>query len=89
MSSGPRKGVNLSVNSGQVHLTVPGGMGGERAIAELKKLDPSVKAIVCSGYSQDPVMANYAEYDFVGVMPKPYSASQMADLLHRLLQQKN
>ena len=58
-------------------LTIKGGMGGEQTIQELMKIDPNVKAIVCSGYFNDPVMANYEEHGFRGAMAKPY---QKADL---------
>ena len=53
-------------------LTVPGGMGGKEAINKLLELDPEVKAIVSSGYSDDPVLANFQEYGFKGMMPKPF-----------------
>ena len=62
-------------------LTVPGGMGGAKTIPELLKIDPKVKAVVSSGYYTDPVMANYEDYGFIGVVPKPYSIDQMAELL--------
>ena len=58
-------------------LTIKGGMGGVQAIKELIKIDPDVKAIVCSGYFNDPVLANHEEHGFRGAMAKPY---QMADL---------
>jgi PAS domain S-box-containing protein len=54
-------------------LTVPGGLGGMETQRELLKIDPSVKSIVCSGYSSDPVMANYLECGFVGRLPKPFT----------------
>lgn len=53
-------------------LTVKGGMGGEETIAQLRKLDPTVAAIVSSGYADSPVVANYAEYGFTSVLNKPY-----------------
>jgi signal transduction histidine kinase/integral membrane sensor domain MASE1/CheY-like chemotaxis protein len=53
-------------------LTIPGGMGGKKAIRELIKIDPNVKAIVSSGYSYDPIMANYSDYGFSAVLTKPY-----------------
>ena len=40
-------------------LTVPGGMGGKNAIRSLLEVDLEVKAVVSSGYSQDPVMSRY------------------------------
>ncbi|MEA1923733.1 MAG: cache domain-containing protein [Pseudomonadota bacterium] len=66
-------------------LTIPGGMGGEEAIKELLLLDPEVKAIVSSGYADDPIMANYTEYGFKGIVSKPYSISQLREVLNRVL----
>ena len=39
-------------------LTVIGGMGGEKTIQQLLNIDPNVKAIVSSGYSDSPILAN-------------------------------
>jgi nitrogen-specific signal transduction histidine kinase/ActR/RegA family two-component response regulator len=66
-------------------LTVPGGMGGEEAIQQLRDLDPQVKAIVSSGYADNRVMAGYAEYGFQGVIPKPYRIGQLSEVVHRVL----
>jgi CheY-like chemotaxis protein len=54
-------------------LTIPGGMGGLETFKKLKKFNPDVKAVVSSGYSTDPIMANYAEYGFVGSISKPFT----------------
>lgn len=54
-------------------LTIPGGMGGCEAVGKLLEIDPSAKVIVSSGYADDPVMANFAEYSFKGIVAKPYS----------------
>jgi CheY-like chemotaxis protein len=62
-------------------LTLPGGMGGAEATRELLDADPDARVIVSSGYSNDPVMANFRDYGFVGVVPKPYSAEQLAQAL--------
>ncbi len=53
-------------------LTVPGGLGGREAIARLLEIEPRVKAIVSSGYSSDPVLANYRDHGFCGMVAKPY-----------------
>ncbi len=65
-------------------LTIPGGMGGKRAIEAIRKIDPSVKAVVSSGYSNDPVMANYREYGFSGVVVKPFRFDELAEVLSKL-----
>jgi PAS domain S-box-containing protein len=62
-------------------LTVYGGMGGKETVAALKKIDPGVKAIVSSGYSDNPVMANYKEYGFSGVLTKPYAIEDVIKVL--------
>ncbi|HWR82489.1 MAG TPA: PAS domain S-box protein [Candidatus Deferrimicrobium sp.] len=66
-------------------LTVAGGMGGKEAIQELRKLDPGVKAIVSSGFSNDPVMADYRAYGFDRVVVKPYKAAELAEVVRELL----
>ncbi|MCD4774528.1 MAG: PAS domain S-box protein [Candidatus Aegiribacteria sp.] len=65
-------------------LTIPGGMGGIDTMQELLKIDPDVTAIVSSGYSTAPVMADYTSYGFSGVMIKPYSISQISDLMRNI-----
>jgi DNA-binding NarL/FixJ family response regulator len=56
---------------------------------ELLTLDPEVKAVVSSGYFDDPIMANFRQYGFVGVIPKPYNMSQLAQVLSDIEDQKN
>ncbi|MFN2343393.1 MAG: ATP-binding protein [Desulfonatronovibrio sp.] len=68
-----------------VDLTIPGGMGGLEAIQRIHEVDPQVRAVVSSGYSQDPVMANYKEYGFAGVLAKPYTIHELGTLLKKLL----
>ncbi len=66
-------------------LTVPGGMGGFEALKKLKELDPGVVAVVSSGYYNDPVMANYCEYGFAGVITKPFEMNSMIRVLDEVL----
>ena len=66
-------------------LTVPGGMGGMEAMEKLIELDPEVRAIVSSGYSNDPVMSNFREYGFREVIVKPYKISEVSKKLRRVL----
>jgi PAS domain S-box-containing protein len=66
-------------------LTVPEGMGGKEMMRRLRELDPQAKAIVSSGYSLDPVMANFQEYGFSGVIPKPYVMEELARVLTEVI----
>jgi len=53
-------------------LTIPGGMGGQETIKRLQAIDPNIRAIVSSGYANDPVMSRHQEYGFCGMIAKPY-----------------
>ena len=62
-------------------LVVPGGMGGVKTIEKLKELDPEVKGIVASGYSNEPVIADYQDYGFIGCLRKPFQIKELSDAL--------
>ena len=66
-------------------LTIRGGMGGKETIAELLKVDPAVRAIVSSGYSNDAVLANFRDYGFRSVLGKPYRLQELGSVLKKLL----
>ncbi len=66
-------------------LTVQGGMGGATAAGEIVELDPSARLVVSSGYSNDPVMSDFADYGFVDCIAKPYTMKELHDLLSRVL----
>ena len=66
-------------------LTVPGGMGGEETMRELHRLDSGVTGIATSGYCNNPVMADYLDYGFKGVLPKPCKLEVMTQLIEELL----
>lgn len=68
-------------------LTVPGGMGGQDAIQKLLAIDPEIKAIVSSGYSNDPIMAEYAKWGFKGVVSKPFGINELGQVLNKVLAQ--
>jgi CheY-like chemotaxis protein len=62
-------------------LTVPGGVGGKDAAEQILAIDPHARMIVSSGYSDDPVMADYKRYGFCDVLAKPYTVDRMAQVL--------
>jgi DNA-binding NtrC family response regulator len=66
-------------------LTIPGGMGGLDTIKALKTMDSTVRGIVSSGYSHDPVMSNPMHYGFSGAMQKPYKLTDLTRTLSELL----
>jgi PAS domain S-box-containing protein len=66
-------------------LTIPGGMGGREAAARILEVDPDALLIVSSGYSNDPVIANFHHYGFSGVVAKPFDAEGLAKELKRLI----
>lgn len=65
-------------------LTIPGGMGGKDALSVLSSLDSNVRAVVCSGYADDPVMTNYKAYGFAAAMSKPVSLHELRHVFANL-----
>jgi len=66
-------------------LTIPSGMGGKDVIKEILKIDPEAKAIVSSGYSNDPVMTNFREYGFKASIVKPFKMAEFEKLINSIL----
>lgn len=66
-------------------LTVPGGMGGKEAAQHILQIDPQARLIVSSGYSNDPVMANYSQFGFCATIVKPYRMNEIARILNEVL----
>jgi CheY-like chemotaxis protein len=69
-------------------LTIPGGMGGKEAILKILETDPNACAVVISGYSNDPVLANYQDYGFKGMLVKPFKISELKKCLETVLKTK-
>ena len=67
-------------------LTIPGGMGGLNTMKELKKIDPEVKAIVSSGYSNDPVMSGYEKYGFKAAVLKPFTSEEIVKKVNNVIE---
>jgi CheY-like chemotaxis protein len=68
-----------------VDYNLPDGMNGSEILKRLRAIDPQVMAILSSGYTQNPIMANHAHYGFHGILPKPYTRQQLFNVLHDVL----
>ncbi|HWP47936.1 MAG TPA: ATP-binding protein [Candidatus Limnocylindrales bacterium] len=66
-------------------LTIPGGLGGHETIQKLLEINPQVKAILSSGYLDDPIMADFRKWGFKGVIPKPYKVEELDRILQKVL----
>ncbi len=66
--------------------TIRGGMGGLAAIERLRGLDPSVTAIICSGYSDQAALSQFLAYGFRSALPKPFTRKELAEALHSALE---
>lgn len=66
-------------------LTIPGGMGGKETIKKLLELDPEIKAVVSSGYFNDPIMSHYQAYGFSSVIAKPYRITELSQILRDVM----
>lgn len=70
-----------------IDLTIPGGMGGEETARKILEIDPHARLIVSSGYSNDPIMANYEKWGFKGVIPKPYGVKELSETIARIVKE--
>ncbi len=59
--------------------------GGIETVGEIKRLDPTVKAIVSSGYATGPIMAHYSDYGFDDVLIKPYTMEDLSETIRQTL----
>jgi PAS domain S-box-containing protein len=66
-------------------LTIPGGMGAKETISILKDLDPRVKAVISSGYSNDPIVNEYSDHGFKGAIIKPYGLKELISVINSVI----
>jgi two-component system cell cycle sensor histidine kinase/response regulator CckA len=69
-------------------LTIPGGMGGRESAADILAFDPYAWLIASSGYSNDPVMADFCDYGFCGSIVKPYTLDELTRVLQSASERK-
>jgi DNA-binding NtrC family response regulator len=66
-------------------LTIPGEMGGKEAVVAIRQIDPGIRVIVSSGYSNDPAVAEYRAFGFDATLPKPYQVDQLVAVVDKTL----
>jgi PAS domain S-box-containing protein len=76
---------NNPFNALILDLTVPGSMGGEETVIEIRKFEPKLPVFVASGYSENSVMAEPTKFGFTGSLIKPFSIKTLAELLDNFL----
>ncbi|MCE5272024.1 PAS domain S-box protein, partial [bacterium] len=69
-------------------LTIPGGMGGKETLSRIRRLDPEVRAVVSSGYSNDQVLADFRHYGFSGIIPKPYRVEELLEVVSTVMRKR-
>lgn len=69
-------------------LSVPSGLGGKETIKQLRKLDPDVKAVVSSGYTDDPAVLDFSDYGFDEKLTKPYKIHDLKNILEQLMRKQ-
>ncbi|UCF84628.1 MAG: PAS domain S-box protein [Desulfobacteraceae bacterium] len=69
-------------------LTVRAGMGAKEAIKRFVGIDPNIKAIVSSGYPDDPIITNFSKYGFSGTIAKPYNGEELEKVLNKVLRKE-
>ena len=85
--------IDLSVliparNEEFLDLTIQGGLGGKATIKELKKINPKIKAIVSSGYSNDPILSNFKSFGFSDIIIKPFNIEKISNVLYNLFERE-
>ncbi len=73
------------IDAAILDLYIPNGMSGIETLEQLHRIDPDLRAIVSSGYANDPICTNYEAHGFVASVPKPYEIADMARVLRRVL----
>ncbi len=68
-------------------LNIPEGLGAEATIKELRRFDPNVKALVCSGYHNSHIMTNHEKFGFSGYVTKPFTVNELSRIIHETINQ--
>jgi DNA-binding NtrC family response regulator len=66
-------------------LSIPNGPGGKETIEMLRNYDPAVKAVISSGFTDDPVVRDFSHYGFCERLAKPYNIHELKTLLEKVI----
>lgn len=66
-------------------LTIPGGMGGAETMKRLYEMDHGVKAVVTSGYADNPIVQDFKKYNFSGMIAKPYNIDELVRVIESVM----
>jgi DNA-binding NtrC family response regulator len=69
-------------------LVIQNGLDGKGAIAKLLKIDPGVRAIVSSGFINDPTMSTFWEIGFIETLPKPYRTNELEQVIKSVMKKQ-
>jgi CheY-like chemotaxis protein len=72
-----------------IDLTISDGLGGKEAIRRLIEIDPEIRAIVTSGYPNEPAMMKPERFGFRAAIAKPYRIEELGEVLHRVIEGEN
>lgn len=66
-------------------LNVTDGKGAKETIPELLQIDPLLKAVLTTGYSDDPVVSELSKHGFSAAVAVPYDLEKMKEILIMLI----
>ena len=65
-------------------LTMPH-MNGEETFRELRRMDPDVRILLSSGYTESDIASRFAGKGLAGFIQKPYTPGQLGEQLRKIL----
>jgi DNA-binding NtrC family response regulator len=65
-------------------LSMPG-LGGRETFHRLKELDPDVRVIMSSGFSESEAAVELKEFGLAGFLQKPYRWDRLTSLIREIL----
>lgn len=82
-------GQNQPFSAVILDLEISSGMAGKETMQELLSVDPHVKAIISSGYLNNPIIIGFKDYGFSEILTKPYDANELDEKLRSVIDPDN